>query len=423
VQFIQHGFEYLLLALPQFCFGYPFVMAWYWMAGGLLFYVTHERHLLPQDLPPDLTAWPPISIIVPCFNEMAHAEETLTTAAASDYPDFEIIAVNDGSSDGTVDVLNALALRIPRLRVAHLEQNQGKAIAMNAGAVLANHEILVCIDGDALLDPQTLRWVARAFLPSNVGGMTGNPRIRNRTTILGRLQVGEFSSIMGLIKRAQTMYGRLFTVSGVICAFRKSVVASVGWWSPRTLTDDVDITWRVQMSGWRVVYEPNAIVWILMPETLIGLWRQRLRWAEGGAQAAIDYFVPLVLGRVAPGMSVIYLDFVLSVTWAYAMVASLLLGLLWTFGLTPHLMERGLALVPEWWGLTLALTYLVQAVVSHLIERRYERNMLRNLFWIIWYPLAFWLLSALTSVVALPRAIFLRRAVRTKWVSPDRGLR
>jgi biofilm PGA synthesis N-glycosyltransferase PgaC len=419
---IQNGFEYVLLALPQFCFGYPFVMAWYWMAGGLLFYVTHERHLPPQIRPPDLAVWPPISIIVPCLNEMANAEETLTMAAASDYPDFEIIAVNDGSSDGTAGVLNALAARIPRLRVAHLPENQGKAVAMNAGAVLANHEILVCIDGDALLDPQALRWVARAFLPSNVGGMTGNPRIRNRTTILGRLQVGEFSSIMGLIKRAQTMYGRLFAVSGVICAFRKSVIASVGWWSPRTLTDDVDITWRVQMSGWRVVYEPNAVVWILMPETLVGLWRQRLRWAEGGAQAAIDYFWPLVRGRVAPGMSVIYLDFVLSVTWAYAMVATLALGLLWTLGATPHLMEQGLALVPEWWGLTLALTYLVQALVSHLIERRYERNILRSLFWIIWYPLAFWLLSALTSVVALPRALVLRRAVRTKWVSPDRGL-
>jgi biofilm PGA synthesis N-glycosyltransferase PgaC len=57
-----------------------------------------------------------------------------------------------------------------------------------------------------------------------------------------------------------------------------------------------------------------------------------------------------------------------------------------------------------------------------MIERRYEAGMLRNLFWIIWYPLAFWLLSALTTVVALPRAIFRTRRTRTTWVSPDRGL-
>jgi poly-beta-1,6-N-acetyl-D-glucosamine synthase len=422
MQPVHVALDVLFLAIPQFCFGYPFVMAWYWMAGGLMFYATHERHLPPQTEPPDLVVWPPISIIVPCYNEMKHAEETLTVAAASDYPDFEIIAVNDGSSDETTEVLNALVARIPRLRVAHLAVNQGKAIALNAGAVLANHEILVCIDGDALLDRQTLRWIARAFLPSNVGGVTGNPRVRNRSTILGRLQVGEFSSIMGLIKRAQNMYGRLFTVSGVICAFRKNAIFAVGWWSPRTLTDDVDITWRVQLSGWRVVYEPNAIVWILMPETLRGLWRQRLRWAEGGAQAAIDYFWPLVRGRVAPGMSVIYFDFVVSVTWAYTIVFTLGLGLLWTLGLAPPLLLHGFEFVPRWWGLTLAVTYLAQALVAHLIERRYETGMLRNLFWIIWYPLVFWLLSALTTVVALPRAIFRARSARTTWVSPDRGL-
>ena len=63
------------------------------------------------------------------------------------------------------------------------------------------------------------------------------------------------------------------------------------------MTDDIDVTWRVQLAGWRVVYEPNAIVWILMPETLRGLWRQRLRWAEGGAQMMIDFFRPMIRGR------------------------------------------------------------------------------------------------------------------------------
>jgi biofilm PGA synthesis N-glycosyltransferase PgaC len=415
--------DLLFLAIPQFCFGYPFVMAWYWMAGGVIFYLTHEHHLPPQRQPPDLPSWPAISLIVPCYNEVENVEETLTTAAASDYPDFEIIAVNDGSSDRTMQVLNGLVGRIPRLRVAHHVANQGKAIALNTGALLARHEILVCIDGDALLDRHALRWIARAFLPNNVGGLAGNPRIRNRSTILGRIQVGEFSSIMGLIKRAQTMYGRLFTVSGVICAFRKAALEAAGWWSPLTLTDDVDITWRVQLAGWRVVYEPNAVAWILMPETLAGLWRQRLRWAEGGAQAAIDFFWPIVEGNSTPGMSVIYVDFVLSVTWAYTMVFTLAIGLLWALGLAADWTQKGFALVPAWWGLVLAVTYLAQALVAHTIERRYESGMLRNMFWIIWYPIAFWLLSSLTTVVALPRAIFLARAARTTWVSPDRGLR
>ena len=89
--------EFILAAIPQFCFGYPFVMAWYWMAGGLIYYFVHERYLPPVTHPPPIDHWPPISILVPCYNESDNAEETLRAAAAVDYPDFEVIAINDGS--------------------------------------------------------------------------------------------------------------------------------------------------------------------------------------------------------------------------------------------------------------------------------------------------------------------------------------
>jgi hypothetical protein len=209
--------DFLIVAIPMFCFGYPFIMSWYWMAGGALFYVTREISSDAQGGPQPGEAWPPISILVPCYNEGDNAQETLGTAAAVDYPAFEIIAINDGSRDNTGEVLDGLAKRIQNLRVVHLAANQGKATALNAGALLAKHELLVCIDGDALLDPQALYWIARDFRRATVGGLAGNPRIRNRTSLLGRLQVGEFSSIIGLIRRAQTTYGRLFTVSGVMC--------------------------------------------------------------------------------------------------------------------------------------------------------------------------------------------------------------
>jgi biofilm PGA synthesis N-glycosyltransferase PgaC len=409
-------------AIPVFCFGYPFVMSWYWMAGGLLFYFTREHGLPPQNRPPGQAEWPPISIIVPCYNEASNVEETIFAAAAVDYPEFEIIAVNDGSDDETNRTLNAMAERLPRLRVVHLTENQGKATALNAGALLAKYEILVCIDGDALLDPHSLRWLARAFRRNNVGGVAGNPRIRNRTTFLGRLQVGEFSSIIGLIRRTQTMYGRIFTVSGVCCAFRKLALEQAGWWSTRSLTDDIDVTWRLQVAGWRVIYEPNAIAWILMPETLRGLWKQRLRWAEGGAQMLGDFFRPILTLR-APDMLPIYGNVVLSLIWSYVVLISTMVGVLWAVGIIPDTMLPAMRFLPGWWGLTLSLTYISQALVAALIEHRYEPRMLRTLFWVIWYPMAFWLLTTATAVVALPRALFLSRRERTTWVSPDRGLR
>ncbi|MFY9892674.1 MAG: poly-beta-1,6-N-acetyl-D-glucosamine synthase [Xanthobacteraceae bacterium] len=413
--------DWLLVGIAGFCFGYPFVMAWYWMVGGLLFYITRERRMAPSDRPPLIEHPPPISILVPCHNEGDNAEETLETAAAADYPEFEVIAVNDGSRDNTGEVLNQLAARIPKLRVVHLASNQGKATALNVGALLANYELLVCIDGDALLDPKALHWIAGAFRRGDVGGLAGNPRIRNRTSMLGRLQVGEFASIIGLIRRAQTMYGRLFTVSGVICAFRKRALEDAGWWSPHTITDDIDITWRVQLAGWRVIYEPNAIVWILMPETLRGLWRQRLRWAEGGVQMMLAFFRPMIAGR-APTLLPTYINYLLSVIWSYVVLFCLGVGLLWSVELGPTRPLPAFRLVPEWWGLTLTLTYLLQALVSAFLESRYERGMLRSLFWMIWYPVAFWLLSAVTTATALPRVLLQPRRERTTWVSPDRGL-
>jgi biofilm PGA synthesis N-glycosyltransferase PgaC len=176
------------------------------------------------------------------------------------------------------------------------------------------------------------------------------------------------------------------------------------------------------VAGWRVVYEPNAIVWILMPETLRGLWKQRLRWAEGGAQMMVDFFRPMITGR-APSLLPVYINYALSVLWAYIMVFSLGVGLLWSVGLTPPAILSGFQFVPEWWGLTLTITYLTQALVSHLVERRYEPDMLRSLYWMIWYPLAFWMISTATTVVAFPRAVLRPRKERTTWVSPDRGLR
>jgi biofilm PGA synthesis N-glycosyltransferase PgaC len=414
--------DWLFATAAAFVFGYPFIGAWYWMTGGVLFYIARQRSMAPLDRPRPLEHWPPISILVPCYNEADNAEETLSTAAAVDYPEFEVIAINDGSRDNTPEVLDRLATQIPRLRVVHLAKNQGKATAMNTGALLARHELLVCIDGDALLDPRALRWIARAFRRGDVGGLAGNPRIRNRSTLLGRLQVGEFASIIGLIRRAQTMYGRLFTVSGVICAFRKCALAEAGWWSPRTITDDIDVTWRVQLAGWRVVYEPNAIVWILMPETLRGLWRQRLRWAEGGVQMMQTFFRPMLAGRT-PSLLPTYLNYLASVVWSYLVLVALVFGLLSLVGLKPPGPMPSYGLVPHWWGLTLAITYLLQALISHFLDTRYERGMLRELFWVIWYPLAFWMLSAATTVVAFPRVMAQRRQEHTTWVSPDRGLR
>lgn len=147
----------------------------------------------------------------------------------------------------------------------------GKAIALKTGAAAAKSEYLVCIDGDALLDRDAAAYIVEPMLYNpRVGAVTGNPRIRTRSTLVGKIQVGEYSSIIGLIKRTQRIYGNVFTVSGVIAAFRRSALAEVGYWSDDMITEDIDISWKLQLNQWTIFYEPRALCWILMPETLKG---------------------------------------------------------------------------------------------------------------------------------------------------------
>ncbi|APV36057.1 MULTISPECIES: poly-beta-1,6-N-acetyl-D-glucosamine synthase [Acinetobacter] len=406
----------------NFVFYYPLFMSYLWMMGALIFY-WKERKDPPYQQPKALESYPMVAVLVPCFNEGDNAEETITHALGLDYPNFEVIAINDGSSDNTAEVLNRLAEQHEKLRVVHLAQNQGKAMALQAGSLLTEAEILIGIDGDALLDSHAASWMVRHFQQDpTVAAVTGNPRIRTRSTLLGRIQVGEFSSIVGMIKRAQRSFGRLFTVSGVITAFRKSAVHEVNYWSPNMLTEDIDITWKLQRAGWDIRFEPNALVWILMPETFTGLWKQRLRWAMGGAQVLLknlDVFFKPKLNFLWPLM----FELCLTLVWSYLM---LLLAILWVVHFVFPLGQlSGISspFLPYGSGILLGATCLIQFALSKWMDSRYEPNLGRNYYWMIWYPFVFWLITITATIVAFPKVLRRGSEKRARWVSPDRGIR
>ncbi len=406
----------------NFVFYYPLFMSYLWMLGALIFY-RKERKQPAYQHPKTLPHYPLVAVLIPCFNESDNAEETISHALKLDYSNFEVIAINDGSSDNTAEVLNRLAHQHERLRVVHLAKNQGKAMALQAGSLVTEAEFLLGIDGDALLDPHAATWMMQHFIANpKIAAVTGNPRIRTRSTLLGRIQVGEFSSIVGMIKRAQRSFGRLFTVSGVITAFRKTAVHQVGYWSPNMLTEDIDITWKLQRAGWDIQFEPNALVWILMPETLSGLWKQRLRWAMGGAQVLIknlDVFIQPKLNFLWPLM----LELCLTLVWSYLM---LLLAILWIIHLIfPIAALNGISspFLPYGSGVLLGATCLIQFALSKWMDSRYEPNLGKNYFWMIWYPFVFWLITISATIMAFPKVLLRGEDKRARWVSPDRGIR
>ena len=402
-----------------YVFLYPVMMSCLWMLGAMVFYLRFERpagRVVAQ--PPVRDEYPLIAVLVPCFNEEANARETIEALMALTYPNFEVIAINDGSHDRTGEILDALAAEFPRLRVIHNLENHGKAVGMNTAALLTHAEILVGIDGDARLDTHCLNWLVRHFDVPDIGAVTGNPRVRTRSTLLGRLQVGEFSSTVGLIKRAQRSIGLIFTVSGVIAAFRRSALFEAGFWSPDKLTEDVDITWKLQLAGWKVSFEPRALCWILMPETLRGLWRQRLRWAMGGAQVIFDYWHDI---WKQPRMWPVFVEYSMSIVWAFC------LGILVIYRAIDMVffkltLESVPVLMIGWTGILIGTICMVQMLFSLWLDRPYDQGLILNYFWMIWYPAIYWTLSAVTAVVALPAVMLRKSGKRATWISPDRGL-
>ena len=401
-----------------FAFFYPLFMAWLWIAGGIWFYF--KREYRQNDLPEPSQEG--CSIIIPCFNEEEQVRATIRYAMQTQYPLFEVIAVNDGSSDRTAEILDELAAQYPKLRVVHLAENQGKAYALRAGTMVSQYEFLVCIDSDALLHPHAVFWMMHQLTSyPRVGAVTGNPRIINRSSILGKLQVGEFSSIIGLIKRAQRTYGRIFTVSGVIAGFRKTALDRIGYWRDDMITEDIDVSWRLQFDHWDLQYVPKALCYIYMPETFKGLWKQRLRWSQGGVEVLFAYVRKMFKWRLRR-MWPIAIEAIISITWAYVIFGIFLLYLYGLFFPVPT--EWYIQTIfPQWYGVVLGVTCLIQFFVSLCIDHQYDKSRtFRTYFWVIWYPLFFWILMMLTTVVALPKTI-LKKNKRARWVSPDRGFR
>lgn len=409
-------------ALLQFVFLYPLFMSLLWIVGGVYFYWHWERHGVRSERALTLEDPPMVSILVPCHDETANVAETIAAAVGQSYAKFEVIAINDGSSDTTGVVLDRLARTHPSLRVVHFAANQGKAMALRMGALVARGEFLLCIDGDALLDENATAYMVRRFVDTpGVGAVTGNPRIRTRSTLLGKIQVGEFSSIIGLIKRAQRIYGSVFTVSGVIVAFRRSALHECGYWSLDMITEDIDISWMLQAENWSIQYEPDALCWILMPETLGGLWKQRLRWAQGGAEVFLKQFRHMFAIK-RRRMWGILIEYCLSLLWSFAVVLSVGLWAVGKFVEMPEGLNVPSIQPPAFWGLSLATICLAQFMIALIIESRYEERLFRTIFWVIWYPFFFWFITLSTALVGFPKALFRARGKRAVWLSPDRGV-
>jgi cellulose synthase/poly-beta-1,6-N-acetylglucosamine synthase-like glycosyltransferase len=272
----QIGIAFVLAFLVLLIVRY-ILLLWF----GYLHHIESRRRGEEQAAPE-----PPVTIIVPVYNEDAVIVPALRSLLGLRYPALEIIVVDDGSTDHTLERAAALEGRYgaTTLRVIS-KRNGGKASALNAGVALARHDYVLCMDGDSRLDPGTIRAAMRHFADPRVAAVAGNVKVVNRDNVWTSLQALEYLEGLNMARRAQGFLRVVNIIPGPIGVFRRDVLRAVGGYDTDTFAEDADLTLKLLTAGWHVAYEERAIAFTEAPERFIDLVKQRYRWTRGILQA------------------------------------------------------------------------------------------------------------------------------------------
>lgn len=331
------------------------------------------------------------SILVPAYNEGKGIEASIQSMLELDYDNYEVIVINDGSRDDTLEVARRHEGWHGNVLVRVISQkNAGKANALNYGASVATGDIIVCVDGDSKLHPATLKMGMRHFSDPKLGSVAGNVKVINRRNMLTNLQALEYIEGLNLLRRAQALIQAVNIVPGPIGFFRRSVIMNVGGWDDDTFAEDCDLTLKVLTRGYKIDYEPAAISYTEAPENLLQLLKQRYRWTRGILQSmrkhAIHLINPLAGWRVVLTMWQMVFEGVL---WPLMNVVANLLFLLvaFIFGMSP--------LIVFWW---VQLTILDTLAAMHTVA--IERESIKLVPFAILYRAFFIQLVDVTKLIA-----------------------
>ena len=328
-------------------------------------YLQHLESEASADGLADSAFTPPVTLIVPAYNEAPLIQSAIRSLLELDYPAYEILVVDDGSTDDT-------SARAAELEGHHggvlvrvvSKTNAGKANALNTGIALARHPFVVCMDGDSRLERDTLRAAMRHFVDPKVGAVAGNVKVVNRDSLWTRLQALEYIEGLNMARRAQGFLRVVNIIPGPIGVFRRETLSSVGGYDSDTFAEDADITLKILTAGWHIVYEDRAIAYTEAPESLLDLIKQRYRWTRGILQALRKRASWLVVPR--GGFSV----------WA-SLVAMLFEAVIWPvmnivgnlFFVIAALSAGAAEFVVDWWVL---LTLLDMAAALHTVAMEEE---------------------------------------------------
>ena len=226
---------------------------------------------------------PLVSVIIPAYNEQVNAVRTVKSLILQDYPNLEVIFVDDGSKDETFTIVKDAFKKVSNVHV-YTKPNGGKATALNFGIEKSNADYIVCIDADTQLKSDAVSRLIKYFDDEKVAAVAGNVKVGNEVNMITRWQSIEYITSQNFDRRAFDLLNCITVVPGAIGAFKKEAVEIAGGFTPDTLAEDCDLTMRLHRQGYIIRNCTKAISYTEAPETFRQFMRQRFRWSFGVMQ-------------------------------------------------------------------------------------------------------------------------------------------
>ncbi len=235
---------------------------------------------------------PKVSVLIPAYNEEVGLLSTVKTILASEYRNVEIVVINDGSTDGSDAMMRQFLAHQTiwdGIEVKYFyKENGGKGKALNYGLEQSTGEIIMSIDADCVLTPTTIGNFVKRFNNPEVMAAVGNVSIGNTDTLLGTIQYLEFLFSF-YFKKAESLFNTIYIIGGAAGAFRREVFERVGNYNHENITEDIELSVRIQAAGMKIVYASDAFVYTEGAVSLKGLIKQRLRWKRGRFQTFFEH--------------------------------------------------------------------------------------------------------------------------------------
>lgn len=406
---------------------YPILGSFAWFIGVLCYsFLFKYKHIDWAEIPTEVE--PFITIMVPAHNEEVMIEDTIDYLMTKiNYGNYEVLVTDDGSTDETPAILARLQKKYPKLRVIRIDKNKGKAHAFDIGMAFAKGRLILSNDADTVPEPDALSNYVNYFIRPggrNISAVTANMDVKNRTSLLGKSQTVEFSSIVGIIKRTQAgVLGGLYAYSGANTMYRKDALIDVGGFRQDRATEDISIAWDHQLNGWISVFAPTIIFFMEVPVSLPMLYRQRKRWAKGGTEVWLTNFKKVLFHPFENiGRTFMFIDQTFSIIWSLFFCISFFVFII-LMGI--YLYQGNFEQIYR----TLTISFLfvcfemisgiLQLIASLVVDDQGRK--LKYMLFAPLYMLLFWMVNAITIMTTFIPAIKTILGYGTgTWKSPER---